>query len=224
MFTLHHLKDSRSQRIVWLLEMIGADYQIKAYARDPQTSLAPEEFKRLHPLGSAPLLEHNDEMLAESGAICEYIVQQADAKELLKADDPSAHIQVQFWSHYSEGSFLPPLVAAMVMNKARAKAKPFFVKFIANKLIDAILDAYFNKVISRNLAFVEAHLADKTFFVGDSPTIADVQMSFGMEALQKTDRLKAFPNMSAYVARVQAIPSYQAAMKKMAEAEASINQ
>jgi glutathione S-transferase len=212
--------DSRSQRIVWLLEMIGAEYEIKAYPRDPKTNLAPEEYKKLHPLGSAPLLEHDGNMLAESGAICEYIVQQTNQSDLLKADDPKSHIQVQFWSHYSEGSFLPPLVASMVLNKAREKAKPFFVKFIANKIIDAIMDAYFNKVINRNLAFVEGHLADKTYLVGDSATIADVQMSFGLEALGKTGRLSSFPNMSAYVARVDALPSYQAAMKKMAEAEA----
>lgn len=220
MFTLHHLIESRSQRIVWLLEMINAEYEIKAYPRDPQTSLAPENFKKLHPLGSAPLLSHNQHMMAESGAICEYIVQQTGSTEMLCADDPEAHIQVQFWSHYSEGSFLPPLVTSMVMNKARAKAKPFFVKFIANKLIDAILDAYFNKVIARNLAFVEAHLADKHYFVGASPTVADVQMSFGIEALQKSGRLAGFPNMTAYISRLHALPSYRAAMEKMAEAEA----
>lgn len=223
MFTLHHLIESRSQRIVWLLEMIGAEYEIKAYPRDPVTSLAPENFKKLHPLGSAPLLSHNQEVMAESGAICEYIVQQTNSGELLCAEDPKLHIQVQFWSHFSEGSFLPPLVTAMVMNKARAKAKPFFVKWIANKLIDAILDAYFNKVIARNLAFVEAHLADKEFFVGDSPTVADVQMSFGIEALEKTGRLNSFPNMMAYISRIQALPSYRAAMEKMAQAEAAVS-
>lgn len=222
MYTLHHLIDSRSQRIVWLLEMIGTEYDIKAYPRDPKTNLAPDSYKKLHPLGAAPLLSHKNTMLAESGAICEYIVQQSERSDLLCVDDPQAYIQVQFWSHFSEGSFLPPLVASMVMNKAREKAKPFFVKFIANKLIDAILDAYFNKVIARNLAYVEAHLADKDYFVGDSPSVADVQMSFGLEALQKSGRLKTFPNISAYVSRVNALPSYQAAMQKMVAAEALI--
>ncbi|WP_371194861.1 glutathione S-transferase family protein [Glaciecola sp. SC05] len=222
MFTLHHLIESRSQRIVWLLEMIGTEYEIKAYPRDPQTNLAPENYKKLHPLGSAPLLSHKDITLAESGAICEYIVQQTNTSELLCADDPEAHIQVQFWSHFSEGSFLPPLVSSLVLNKAREKAKPFFVKFIANKLIDAIMDAYFNKVIARNMAYVEAHLAGKEYFVGNSPTVADVQMSFGLDSMHKKGRLSAFPNTSAYVARINALPSYQTAMKKMAEAEAQV--
>ena len=220
MYTLHHLMDSRSERIVWLLEMIGAEYEIKAYPRDPQTSLAPEEYKKLHPLGSAPLLEHNGHIQAESGAICEYIVQQSGQSDLLRSSDPAAHIEVQFWSHYSEGSFLPPLVSIMVLNKAREKAKPFFVKFIANKIIDAIMDAYFAKVISRNLAYVESYLENKSYFVGDTPSIADVQMCFGMLALEKTGRLSSSPNMTAYVKRVGALPSYQAAMTKMAEAEA----
>jgi glutathione S-transferase len=219
MFTLHHLTDSRSQRIVWLLELIEAEYEIKAYRRDPTTNLAPQAYKNLHGLGSAPLLEHGDIMLAESGAICEYIVQQTGTDELLCKEDPKAYIDVQFWSHFSEGSFLPPLVTSMVLNKAREKAKPFFVKYIANKIIDAVMDAYFNKVIERNLAYVEQHLGKSRFFVGDSPTVADVQMSFGLEALQKAKKLEQFPNMSAYVARLHALPSYRAAMNKMAEAE-----
>jgi glutathione S-transferase len=212
--------ESRSQRIVWLLEMVGAEYEIKAYRRDPVTNLAPEAYKKLHSLGAAPLLEHGDLMLAESGAICEYIVQQTGTDELLCKADPKAHIDVQFWSHFSEGSFLPPLVTSMVLNKAREKAKPFFVKFIANKIIDAIMDAYFGKVIARNLAYVEAHLAKSAYFVGDTPTVADVQMSFGLEALQKSGKLTSFPNMTAYVARLHALESYQSAMSKMAEAEA----
>nr|WP_136251307.1 glutathione S-transferase [Ningiella ruwaisensis] len=230
MFTLHHLQDSRSQRIVWLFELMGADYDIKAYKRDPKTSLAPESFKKLHPLGSAPLVSFNDETIAESGAICEFVLtkagKQADAvsakERLLCLHDEDKHLKVQFWSHYSEGSFLPPLVTAMVLNKARAKAKPFFVKFIANKIIDAIMDAYFDKVIKRNLKFVESHLEGKTFFVGDEPTVADVQMSFGLEALEKSGKLSSFPNMTAYVARLHAMPSYRKAMEKMAAAEASL--
>jgi glutathione S-transferase len=222
MFTLHHLIDSRSQRIVWLLELIEAEYEIKAYRRDPVTNLAPDAYRKLHALGAAPLLEHGDLMLAESGAICEYLVQQAGKDELLCKSDPKAHIDVQFWSHFSEGSFLPPLVTSMVLNKAREKAKPFFVKFIANKIIDAVMDAYFDKVIKRNLAYVEQHLTKSKFFVGDTPTVADVQMSFGLEALEKANKLEHFPNMSAYVARLHALPSYQAAMNKMAEAESKV--
>jgi len=161
-------------------------------------------------------------MLAESGAICEYLVQQTGKDELLCKSDPKAHIDVQFWSHFSEGSFLPPLVTSMVLNKAREKAKPFFVKFIANKIIDAVMDAYFDKVIKRNLAYVEQHLAESTFFVGNTPTVADVQMSFGLEALEKAKKLERFPNMRAYVARLRALPSYLAAMNKMAEAESKV--
>ena len=109
----------------------------------------------------------------------------------------------------------------MVLNKGKEKASPFFIKFVVAKFVDAVMNAYFGKVIERNLQFVEAHLAGKEWFVGDGPTIADIQMSFGLEALQKTGRLAPFPNISAYVKRLSDIPSYQTAMIKMNAAEES---
>ncbi|MGQ8364534.1 glutathione S-transferase family protein [Glaciecola sp. 1036] len=218
MYTIHHLNDSRSQRIIWLMELLHLDYEIKVYWRDKKTNLAPQALKDLHPLGTSPIITHEGQTIAESGAICEYVIQQCGQQDLMPAQDTPEYIQVQFWSHFAEGSFLPPLVANMVLNKAKEKS-PWLIKPIANKLVDAIMDAYFNKAIKRNFTFIEQYLSDKTWFVGEKPTIADVQMSFAMEAVDKAGRFKQFPNMAAYVERLQKLPSYQQALKRMQDAE-----
>lgn len=218
MFTLHHLNDSRSQRIAWLLELSGVEYEIKAYRRNPTTSLAPEEMTRLHPLGTAPLLTHNGVTIAESGAICEYVAMHSKTP-LMPEHGTTAYVHTSFWSHYAEGSFMPPLVTAMVINKAKAKA-PFLIKSIANKLFDAVLNAYFNKAIKRNFLFTEKYLENKTWLIGNTPSIADVQMSFALEAVYDSGRLKDFPNMAGYVERLRNTESFKEAMKKMKAAEA----
>lgn len=221
MFTLHHLNDSRSQRIIWLFELLQVEYEIKVYKRDKQTNLAPQELSTIHPLGTAPLLTHNSNVIAETGAICEYIVREAGDTSLIPSKENADFIDVQFWSHFSEGSFLPPLVTAMVLNKGKDKASPFFIKYVVAKFVDAVMGAYFGKAIERNLRFVEQHLQGRTWLVGDAPTVADVQMSFPLEAVHKAGRLSACPNIAAYVERLAAEPSYQKAMAEMKKAEQS---
>ena len=217
MLILHHLNSSRSQRIVWLLELAGLDYEIKVYKRDEKSNLAPAALKKIHPLGTAPMLTDGELTLAESGVICEYIASKCD-KDLLPAQGSKEYMDVQFWSHYAEGSFMPPLVASLVLNKAREKA-PFLIKPIANGLIDAIMNAYYNVALKRNFEFVEQYLTGKKWLVGDKISLADIQMSFGMEAIYDAGRLADFPNMKAYVQRMRAELSHQTAMKKMQEAE-----
>lgn len=221
MFTLHHLNSSRSQRIVWMLELLQVEYDIKVYQRDAKTNLAPDSLKAIHPLGTAPLLTYNDKAIAETGAICEYLVQQTGNTELIPNKDSENYIDVQFWSHYAEGSFTPHLVTAMVLNKGKEKASPFFVKFIVKKFVDAVMNAYFGMAITRNLTFVENYLEGRDWLVGDSPTVADIQMSFPLEAMFNAGKLKQHPNISKYVNRFQSEPSYKLAMAKMEEAEKS---
>ncbi|MFQ3248399.1 MAG: glutathione S-transferase [Glaciecola sp.] len=219
MFQLHHLNRSRSQRIVWLLESVGAEYDIRVYKRDAKTNLAPPELKQIHPLGRAPVITHEGNVIAESGAICDYIARQFPDSNMLPAADSGSFNDVQFWSHFAEGSFMPPLVTSMVLEKARAKAKPFFVRYIADKVIDGVMDAYFKKNIEGNLMFVEAHLGNSKWFVGDSPTLADIQMSFGLEALFDAGKLKPFKHMTAYVQQLRNLDSHRTAMTKMKHAE-----
>jgi glutathione S-transferase len=222
MFQLHHLNNSRSQRIVWMLEAVGADYEIKVYKRDPKTNLAPPELKEIHPLGRAPVVTHNGKVIAESGAICDYIARQFPDSGMLPDTSADSFNDVQFWSHYSEGSFMPSLVTSMVLEKARAKASPFFVRYIADKIIDGVMDAYFGKNIQGNLVFVESHLANNKWFVGAAPTLADIQMSFGLEGLFDSGKLKPFKHMTAYVQQLRNLDSHRMAMSKMRDAETSI--
>lgn len=222
MYQLHHLNNSRSQRIVWMLEAVGANYEIKVYKRDPITNLAPPELKEIHPLGRAPVVTHNGKVIAESGAICDYVARQFPDSGMLPDANTDSFNDVQFWSHYAEGSFMPSLVTSMVLEKARAKVSPFFVRYIADKIIDGVMDAYFGKNIQGNLVFVEAHLANNKWLVGVTPTLADVQMSFGLEALYDAGKLKPFKHMTAYVQQLRNLYSYKNAMVKMRDAEASL--
>ncbi len=219
MFTLHHLNNSRSRRILWMLELLGAEYDIKVYIRDKKTNLAPDSLKAVHPLGTAPILTHNDRSIAETGAICEYLVQQTQNMTLIPDKNSEHYIDVQFWSHYAEGSFTPHLVSAMVLNKGKEKAKPFFIKFVVEKFVDAVMDAYFGMAIKRNLNFVEEHLTGRQWLTGDSISVADIQMSFPLEAMNESGKLGGYPNIQKYVKRFQADPHYQQAMTKMKEAE-----
>lgn len=223
MFKLHHLNNSRSQRILWMLELLGTDYEIEVYKRDNKTNLAPDSLKAIHPLGTAPILTHNGKAIAETGAICEYLVQQTQDTRLIPEKSSEHYIDVQFWSHYAEGSFTPHLVTAMVLNKGKEKAKPFFIKFVVDKFVDAIMDAYFGMAIKRNLNFVEEHLKGRQWLVGDSITVADIQMSFPLEAMNGAGKLDNNPNIQQYVKRFQSDPDYQQAMSKMKEAEIRAN-
>jgi glutathione S-transferase len=219
MFTLHHLNSSRSQRIVWLFELLNLEYDIKVYHRDASSNLAPDSLKAIHPLGTAPILTHNGKSIAETGAICEYIVKEVNDTSLIPSKEHDDFVDVQFWSHYAEGSFMPPLVTAMVLNKGMEKASPFFVKFIVKKFVEAVLNAYFGKAIERNIVFVEKHLQGREWLVGDAPTVADIQMSFPLEAMQQAGKLTSMPNLTAYVKRFQNEQSYKIAIAKMEAAE-----
>lgn len=215
MLTLHHLNNSRSQRILWLLEELGADYTLELYQRDPVTKLAPAELKAVHPLGRSPVLSTPAGAMAESGAIIEYLVREYAKDHFAPPEDAAAYQQYLFWLHFAEGSLMPPMVARLVLEKARAKAsKPFFVKPIANKLIDGILDAYYRPNLDKSLRYVESYLAAHDWFAGDAPTGADVQMLFPLESLVASGRADNLAAISSYVKRIHARPAYQRALEK----------
>lgn len=215
MVTLHHLNNSRSQRILWLLEELDVDYDIKHYERDSETNLAPAALRAVHPLGRAPILTHGDVVIPESGAIVDYLVQHYGKETFSPPADSKAYQEYLFWLHFAEGSLMPPLVAKMILEKARLKAaKPFFVKPIADKIIDGIINAYYGPNLNQSLAYIEAYLEQNKWFAGESPTAADVQMIFPLEALVASGKADSLPAISAYVARVHARPAYQRALEK----------
>lgn len=218
MLTLHHLNNSRSQRILWLLEELGVDYNIEHYQRDSTTNLAPESLRAVHPLGRSPVLTTPEGAIAESGAIVEYLVRQHGKTSFTSPESGENLQQYLFWLHFAEGSLMPPLVARLVLEKARQKgAKPFFIKPITNKLIDGILNAYYGPNLAQSLSYVESYLAHHTWFAGEQPTGADVQMIFPLESLVASGNAKDFPAIREYVKRVHARPAYKQALEKGGE-------
>ena len=218
MLTLHLLNNSRSQRILWLLEELGVDYNIEHYQRDSITNLAPESLRAVHPLGRSPVLTTPEGAIAESGAIVEYLVRQHGQTNFTSPESGENLQQYLFWLHFAEGSLMPPLVARLVLEKARQKgSKPFFIKPITNKLIDGILNAYYGPNLAQSLRYVESYLAHHTWFAGEQPTGADVQMIFPLESLVASGNAKDFPAIREYVKRVHARPAYKQALEKGGE-------
>lgn len=216
MLVVHHLNNSRSQRVLWMLEELGLDYEIKFYQRDPQTNLAPKTLKLIHPLGKAPIVTDDEITLAESGAIIEYLA-STYGQQLIPAANTEAHRQYTYWLHFAEGSLMPPLVAKLVFDKVRAKAKPFFVKPVAKKIADKVMDSYYGPNIKANMEYVNAHLESNQWFAGDEISGADFQMSFPLEASVARGVSSQYPAVEAYVARIHKRDAYKRALEKGGE-------
>ncbi len=204
MIIVHHLENSRSQRVLWLLEELGLDYQIKRYERDRKTMLAPPELKRIHPLGKSPVIEDLDadggRVVAETGAIVEYLVEKADGKLGTPAHRDAA-LRYRFWLHYAEGSMMPPLLLKLVLSRIPLMGKP------AIKRIQPMIDVH--------LDYVESELAKRPWFAGPEMTAADVMMSFPLEAARSRAGLDGSrPATIAWLDKVHARPAYQAALAK----------
>ena len=197
---VHHLENSRSQRILWMLEELGLPYEIKRYERDKKTMLAPPELKRVHPLGKSPVIEDDGQIVAETGAIVEYLVEKADGRLGAPAHRDDA-LRYRFWLHYAEGSMMPPLLIKLVLSRVPVMGK------VAMKRIQPMIDVH--------LDYVESELAQRPWFAGDEITAADVMMSFPIEAARSRAGLDASrPATIAWLAKVHARPAYQAALKK----------
>lgn len=211
---VHHLNNSRSQRIIWMLEELGLEYEIKQYQRDAVTNLAPNTLKLIHPLGKSPVISDDDIVVAESGAIIDYLAHTYREGAMIPTIGTEAYRQYTYWLHFAEGSLMPPLVAKLVFDKVRANAKPFFVKAIANKIADKVMAGYFGPNISANMEFVDTHLSHNQWFAGEQLSGADIQMSFPLEASVARGAGKNYPHIAEFVKRVHARPAYQAALKK----------
>ena len=215
MITLHHLNNSRSQRIIWLLEELKLEFVIEFHKRDSKTYLAGDSLKAIHALGKSPVISDDETgmTLAESGAIIEYLV-QTYGKHLMPEQGSQAYWQYLYWLHFSEGSLMPPMVMNLVLSKMKDSPMPFFVKPIAKIIANQIVKQFSGPNIKRSLEFIEDHLSKNTWFCGDQLTGADVQMSFPLEASAARGMVDQYPNILAYVKRFQALPAYQAALAK----------
>ena len=216
MITVHHLNNSRSQRILWMLEEIGADYQVKHYQRDQQTQLAPKELFEVHPLGKSPVITDdsgkNVITVAESGAIIEYLANNYGAS-LLPRKNTQAHRQYIYWLHFSEGSLMPQLLLKLIFDKIKTAPMPFFIKPVAKGIANKVMDNYVSANIKNNMTFIDKHLAETPWFAGDKMSGADIQMSFPLEASMARANADAYVNIKAYVEKIHALPMYQKALE-----------
>jgi glutathione S-transferase len=215
MLTIHHLENSRSQRILWLLEELGIDYDIKIYKRDKKTSLAPPELLAVHPLGKSPVITDGDVTVAESGAIVEYLVGHYDDGRLLPAEDTPERLAYTYWLHYSEGTFMPFMILSLIMHRIETAPMPFFIKPIAKGIVAKVRSGYLDQNVKRNLDFMEDTLAETDWFCGDDMTAADVMMSFAVEAAEvRTNLTSDYPHLADFLERIRDLPAYQAALEK----------
>lgn len=215
MLTIHHLEHSRSQRILWLLEELGIEYQMKRYERDKETSLAPPDLRDVHPLGKAPLITDDDTTIAESGAIIEYLVDKYDDGTLRPADATAEKLAYTYWLHYAEGTFMPLMIIALILGRIENAPMPFFIKPVAKGIAAKVRGSYLDRNVESNLDFMEATLGNSAWFCGDKFTAADIQMSFAVEAAEvRTNLRDDYPNLAAFLERIRARPAYKRALEK----------
>jgi len=215
MITLHHLENSRSQRILWLLEELGVEYEIRQYSRDTKTNLAPAELLAIHPLGKAPVITDGDLTVAESGAITEYLVNKYDDGRLLPAEGTPERLAYTYWLHYAEGSFMPLMIISLIMHRIETAPMPFFVKPIAKGIVAKVRAGYLGTNTKLHLDYMDSELAGSSWFCGDTMTAADIQMSFALEAAEVRTNLESeYSNLAAYLKKIRALPAYQAGIRK----------
>ena len=218
MIVVHHLNNSRSQRILWLLEELGLTYDIKRYERDKKTMLAPPELRKVHPLGKSPVVTDDDLTLAESGAIIEYLVERYGEGCFAPARELPAYLRYRYWLHYAEGSIMPPLLLKLVFDKIETSPMPFFVKPIAKAISGKANSSFIMPQINTHLDYLEDELGKSKWFVGDDFTAADVQLSFPIEAAAARGGLDASrPRLMDYLKRIHARPAYQRAIERGGE-------
>ena len=215
MITVHHLNNSRSQRILWLLEELGLTYDIKRYQRDPETMLAPDSLRQVHPLGKSPIITDGDLTLAESGAIVEYLVGRYGDGRFMPPADTSERLRYTYWLHFAEGSAMPPLVMKLVFGQVEEKT-PFLLRPVASAIVSKVKSSYIEPNIARNLDYMESTLEESLWFAGDKFTAADVQMSFPAEAAAADD-LGNRPKLKDFLSRIHARPAYKKALQRGGE-------
>ncbi len=218
MITLHHLNNSRSQRILWLLEELGLTYDIKRYQRDPKTMLAPPELQKVHPLGKSPVVTDGEHTLAESGAIIEYLVETYGGGKLVPPVGTAQRLRYTYWLHFAEGTAMSPLLLKLIFNKIESTPMPFFVKPIAKAISGNVKKSFIDPRITQNLDYMEQELTKNVWFAGPEFSAADIQMSFPIEAAAARVGLnQTRPKLMSYLERIHARSAYQRALERGGE-------
>jgi len=212
MLTVHHLNNSRSQRVLWLLEELGVPYEVLRYQRLPDMR-APPELRAIHPLGKSPVITDNGSTIAESGAIIEYLIDTYGQGRLIPLPNTPARLRYTYWLHYAEGSAMPPLLLKLLFT-VMPKRAPALLRPIVRKVSTQVLTALVNPQLKQHMAFWEAELSKTQWFAGDEFTAADIQMSFPLEAAAARAGLdQGHPKAMAFLDRIHARPAYQRALE-----------
>jgi glutathione S-transferase len=215
MITVHHLNNSRSQRVLWLLEELGLPYEIQKYQRDPKTMLAPPSLMKVHPLGKSPVITDDGTTVAESGAIIEYLIERYGNGRLAPAIGAPERLRWRYWLHFAEGSAMPPLLLKLIFERIKATKMPFFAKPIARAIANKLLATLVEPNLKRQLDFMEAELGTSEWFAGAEFSAADIQMSFPVEAAAQRAGLNASrPKLMAFLKRIHTRPAYQRALER----------
>lgn len=215
MLTVHHLNNSRSQRILWLMEELGLEYEIKRYERDKTTMRAPASLRTVHPLGKSPVITEGDVTVAESGAIIEYLIECHGKGRLVPAVGTPDRLRYTYWLHFAEGTAMPPLVMTLVFNRIETGPMPFFIRPIAKKISATVKNTFINPELAQQLNYMETEIAKTGWFAGQEFSAADVQMSFPLEAAASRGGLNAsHPKLMDFLKRIHARPAYQRALKR----------
>ncbi|MGV0025361.1 glutathione S-transferase [Phormidesmis priestleyi] len=215
MIIVHHLNNSRSQRILWLLEELGLEYDIQYYDRDPKTMLAPASLRQVHPLGKSPVITDGALTLAESGAIIGYLIEHYGKGRLAPPPGTPERSRYIYWMHYAEGSAMPPLLLKLVFDRIEQQPVPFFVKPIVRQITGRTKQTFIEPQITLHLDYLEAELEKSLWFVGDEFTAADIQMSFPIEVAATRAGLDASrPKLMDFLDRIHARRAYQQALER----------
>lgn len=200
MIKVHHLNNSRSQRILWLLEELGLDYEIVPYQRDATTNLAPESLKKIHPLGKSPVITDGDKTVAESGAIVEYLIRTYGRDKMMPDEDSPDFLSHLHWMHYAEGSAMLPLMLSLYTMRLGEAAAPLLPRIESE--------------VKNHFGYMNEALGERPFFVGSALTGADIQLTFTLEAAKSLGHLKDFANLERYLNEMHARPAYKRAEER----------
>ena len=215
MITVHHLNNSRSQRVLWLLEELGVPYEIQKYQRDAKTMLAPPELLKVHPLGKSPVITDDGVTVAESGAIIEYLLERYGAGRLEPEKGTPERLRFTYWLHFAEGSAMSPLLMKLVFDRIETSPMPFFAKPIARGISRKVKTAMVEPNLKRHLDYMERELTKSEWFAGAEFTAADVQMSFPVEAsVQRAGLDSSRPKLITWLKKIHARPAFRRALER----------
>jgi glutathione S-transferase len=213
MITVHHLENSRSQRVLWLLEELGLDYQVVHHARDAATRRAPDALRTVHPLGKAPIMLADGEVLAESGAIIEWLLDRNPGSGLRPADGVALE-RYRFWLHYAEGSIAPNLLLQIVFDAIEDGPLPFLIRPLARALARGVKRIVVAPQLALHLGYMDAAVAGGGWFAGERFSAADIAMSFPVQVAAARGLLDEFDPLRDWQARIEARPAWQSALAR----------